>query len=172
MIKPNNKYGQMVVIRETIKNGKKCWECRCKCGKLCYPTTYCLLKRKYKSCGCLRLKAITRSYKNISGVWFGQNKKNARIRNLKFDLSIRYLNNLLIKQDFKCALSNVKIKIIQGRRSPKTTASLDRIDSSKGYIKGNVQFVHKYVNLMKQDFKQDEFIQLCKLVYENSKKHE
>ena len=44
------------------------------------------------------------------------------------------------------------------------TASLDRIDSSKGYVKGNVQWVHKDINKMKTDFEQSIFIKLCKSV--------
>jgi hypothetical protein len=47
-----------------------------------------------------------------------------------------------------------------------TTASLDRIDSSKGYIKTNVQWVHKKVNKMKQDTSVDEFKHYCKLICE------
>jgi hypothetical protein len=42
-----------------------------------------------------------------------------------------------------------------------TTASLDRIDSSKGYIEGNLQWVHKDVNIMKMDLSQVEFIDYC-----------
>lgn len=42
-----------------------------------------------------------------------------------------------------------------------TTASLDRIDSSKGYIKGNIQWIYKDLNLIKQNFEQKYFIDLC-----------
>ena len=44
------------------------------------------------------------------------------------------------------------------------TASLDRIDNSKGYIVGNVQWVHKQVNFMKGTMEQKEFIKFCKLI--------
>ena len=44
------------------------------------------------------------------------------------------------------------------------TASLDRIDSSKGYILGNIQLVHRDVNRIKSDFEQDYFIKICKLI--------
>ena len=49
------------------------------------------------------------------------------------------------------------------------TASLDRIDSSKGYIKGNVQWVHKEFNKMKLDLLDKEFIDICKLVHKYHK---
>jgi hypothetical protein len=41
------------------------------------------------------------------------------------------------------------------------TASLDRIDSSIGYVKGNIQWVHKMVNMCKQHNSQDKFIEMC-----------
>jgi archaellum component FlaC len=49
------------------------------------------------------------------------------------------------------------------------TASLDRVDSAKGYIKGNVQWVHKDINMMKQQYSQEYFIQMCRLTTEHSK---
>jgi hypothetical protein len=42
-----------------------------------------------------------------------------------------------------------------------TVASLDRIDSEKGYIPGNVQWVHPAVNFMKHAMAQDVFIDWC-----------
>ena len=44
------------------------------------------------------------------------------------------------------------------------TASIDRIDSKSGYIEGNIQWVHKFINSMKLDHTQEEFIKLCKAV--------
>jgi hypothetical protein len=43
----------------------------------------------------------------------------------------------------------------------KNTASLDRIDSSRGYIEGNVQWVHKMANMCKQHYSQKRFIDMC-----------
>jgi len=39
-----------------------------------------------------------------------------------------------------------------------TSASLDRIDSSKGYIQGNVQFVAYGINLAKNNFSDADVI--------------
>lgn len=52
----------------------------------------------------------------------------------------------------------------KGRMENIQTASIDRIDNSKGYIVGNVQWVHKQVNFMKGTMKQKEFIKFCKLI--------
>jgi hypothetical protein len=49
------------------------------------------------------------------------------------------------------------------------TASLDRIDSSKGYEEGNIQWVHKHINFMKRTYSQEYFIDMCKKVADNNK---
>ncbi len=43
-------------------------------------------------------------------------------------------------------------------------ASVDRIDSSKGYTKDNIQFVAYIANVAKHDFHEDELIKFCKAV--------
>ena len=48
------------------------------------------------------------------------------------------------------------------------TQSLDRIDSTKGYTIDNVQWVHKYINLMKHQLTQQQFIDFCKKVVEHT----
>lgn len=47
-------------------------------------------------------------------------------------------------------------------------SDLDRIDSSKGYIIDNVQWVHKDVNLMKLSHSKNTFIQICNQVSNHS----
>lgn len=50
-----------------------------------------------------------------------------------------------------------------------TTASLDRIDSKIGYIEGNVQWVHKDINKMKNSHTHATFLQWCRLCVDNCK---
>jgi hypothetical protein len=65
-------------------------------------------------------------------------------------------------QNHKCALTKIPIDCISG------SASLDRIDSSKGYIIGNIQWLHKVINEMKWDYLQSDFIHWCRLVAQNN----
>jgi hypothetical protein len=44
-------------------------------------------------------------------------------------------------------------------------ASLDRIDSSKGYVEDNVQWIHKELNCLKMDIPENKLIKWCELIY-------
>ena len=101
-------------------------------------------------------------YEEIHGALLARIAKSASRRNLEYRLTPEFLWQLYLKQDRKCSLSGLSIKFGKG---PKTTASLDRIDNTKGYIETNVQWVHKDINWMKQDYTQEEFIEYCKNVY-------
>ena len=68
---------------------------------------------------------------------------------------------ILSFQEFKCALTGWDI---DAKNVAKNTASLDRIDSSIGYVEGNVQWVHKMVNMCKQQYTQEEFLSMCDAV--------
>ena len=47
------------------------------------------------------------------------------------------------------------------------TASVDRIDSNKGYIKGNIRWVSRSINYMKNNMSDDMVWELCNLIKEN-----
>lgn len=103
----------------------------------------------------------------LSGAVFGHIRNHAKARNIKFEISVDDCWKLFVKQNKKCALTGLDITIRKrGKQYTKNdwSASLDRIDSNKGYELGNVQWVHKDVNLMKLSHPQDKFIALCKAV--------
>lgn len=89
--------------------------------------------------------------------------RNAKgnIRGHKFSLSIDYLRKLWDKQKGRCAYTGIPLVLPDYRyeRSPRK-ASLDRIDSSRGYEEGNVEFVSVFVNLGKNGFDKQEIIEL------------
>ena len=79
----------------------------------------------------------------------------------------RFFWESFLKQDKKCALTG--IELVFAFRTTKRgmwtqTASLDRIDSSKGYTKDNIQWVHKRIQKMKMDMDNTEFIDWCNKV--------
>ena len=109
-----------------------------------------------------------RGYGKISGAFYSTIKRNAKRRGIEFSISIKYIANLYEKQKGRCALSNLKLHLPKNSRSDRqATASLDRIDSSKGYIKGNLQWLHKDINQSKWKMPEKRFIFLCKRVAAN-----
>jgi len=72
-----------------------------------------------------------------------------------------------IKQNKRCSLSGVHIQFHQ--KPIYSSASVDRIDCSKGYTPDNIQILHKDINLSKRIYSDDYFIHLCKLVADNRK---
>jgi sigma54-dependent transcription regulator len=86
---------------------------------------------------------------------------------LDWELTIEDVSILLAQQGGRCALSGSCL-VTRGAFK-EITASIDRIDSLKGYTMGNVQLVHKDINMMKQAFEQSYFISLCQKVAGNNK---
>jgi len=105
-----------------------------------------------------------KGYKEISAHKFNSYKSNAKKRNIEFSVTIEYLWELLEKQNFKCAISGLPLTISSERML--FTASPDRIDNNLGYIKGNIQWVHKNVNFSKHTLSMKDFITLCKTIAE------
>jgi hypothetical protein len=80
-------------------------------------------------------------------------------RGIKFEIDADYIEQLFKVQDGKCAISGLPLWIDRKYLNP--TASLDRRDSARGYVKGNVQWVHKVVNGMKLHHDESYFIAMC-----------
>jgi hypothetical protein len=94
-------------------------------------------------------------------------KLRAKNRNKKFIVSMQYLAELFDAQNERCALSGLPIHFGEdGKNLSETlgTASLDRIDSSQGYVPGNVHWVHKHINIMKNEYSAEYFLNLCREV--------
>lgn len=107
-------------------------------------------------------------YEEVSLSYFNGVKSNAKKRNLIFDISMKDIWNQFIKQNKKCIYTGLELQLPRRTRLERIgNASLDRIDSTKGYIQKNVQWVHKDINWMKQDFEQSYFVKMCDLVSTN-----
>ena len=85
-------------------------------------------------------------------------------RIIPFEISESEFVHLIEEQNYKCALSGLDIYFQKNARDYSKTASLDRINSAKGYTINNIQWVHKDINKMKMDLQQERFIELCKLI--------
>ena len=72
--------------------------------------------------------------------------------------------DLFVLQNKKCALTGVDLVLPKRHGDTNGNASLDRIDSSKGYIENNLQWLHKDINNIKLNFDEDYFIKMCSMV--------
>jgi predicted DNA-binding protein YlxM (UPF0122 family) len=157
-------FGDLTVLEKTknkYKTKSAAWLCKCKCGNIINATSISLRQGHTRSCGC----SWKTAYEDIPGSYITSLKHGARIRDFEFSVSNEDLWNLFLKQNKKCALSGLEL-VFYTVRSKFQTASLDRIDPSKGYIKENIQWVHKDVNRIKMDLSEDRFLSLVKSIYE------
>lgn len=146
--------------------------------------------RKERTCRACRFTAQNRSnYGKHRGAgsltksFYSYFRFTAKRRQIEWNVSVEYLWGLAVAQDMKCALSGLEIVFptvtdgygnsdlsIQEQQKIRfghgkvNVASLDRIDSEHGYVEGNVQWVCKWMNIMKNGLENDEFIHLCHLV--------
>ncbi len=171
------KYGELTVLDRNGKMyGQAAWLCQCSCGNYKTIAGDNLRKGCSTSCGCKwkrngNKNPLWSGYEEISGSVWTRIQSGAKARNLEFNINIEYVWNLFIQQNKKCKLTNLDIFMAPGSSDEKraeATASLDRIDPKKGYIEGNVQWVHKDVNRMKNHFNQQYFIDICKHIAKNA----
>lgn len=151
------KYGKLTVLHQVprptaSRTANAWWRCRCECGNEVTAKAIVLKRGEKQSCGC----SWKASYMQLSGAYFSSLRSGAKARSLDFEVTPEFLWNLYSAQDKKCALSGVEIALTMDDRTK--TASLDRIDSKRGYVLDNVQWVHKSVNRMKSNLAQEDFL--------------
>jgi len=112
-----------------------------------------------------------RTYGEMTSNYYNSLKYMAQYkRNKEWAVSGEYLWELFLKQNRKCALSGIELQMCDTCLEKSTqTASVDRIDSSLGYIEGNVQWIHKDLNKMKWNLSQKDFINWCHIISERHK---
>jgi hypothetical protein len=167
-------FGKLKVLAESDKKGGlSLWTCQCECGNIKDIIGRSLTSKNTKSCGKCRGPADNwRGCGEISGAYWSHFKHGALKRNKTLDVSIEEVWDLFLKQDGKCAISGVPLRFERRYiKNPKRqTASLDRIDNSKGYVFDNVQWVHKVVNWMKRTLTEKELVEWCEAIYKNKGK--
>lgn len=69
-----------------------------------------------------------------------------------YDVDVGDLKDLWELQNGICAITGVPLKLEEPVTNPNYSASLDRIDSSIGYVKGNLQFISVTINHAKHKY--------------------
>lgn len=168
------KYGHFIVLEEhsTTRSGHTKYVCKCECGGIVNVLGTHLRQGNSKSCGCKNPLGV--SHKQWTGCgemsgdfWYSHivrsaNGSKGSRSSVDLTVSKEYVWDLFLKQNRKCALSGLELTFPKKSKDKSYTASLDRIDSGKGYVPDNVQWVHKDVNFMKNKFNNEYFINMCK----------
>lgn len=169
------KYGQWTVISTEIKSGGIMYpnsksrniyfKVQCNCGQIGWRMLSSLKNGKTTACkSCCKLNGdltnfILYRFNNIEC----NLKTRKKVSKLDFNITAEYLQKLYDKNHY-CSLTGIDLTYNPKIKLSDNVLSVDRIDSDKGYIEGNVQLVHKDINMMKQSLSQERFIELCKNV--------
>lgn len=143
------------------KTGRSRWLCRCDCGTTKLVQSSHLRRGLSTQC---RACAKFQGYKQISLSYWNHLINGAKKRDYEFNITIEEAWEQFLKQKSKCVLTGQNLVFARNYGTDLQTASFDRIDSSKGYVADNIQWVHKDINMLKGKLSQKEFIWLCQLV--------
>jgi hypothetical protein len=157
-----NRYGYLTVLGYA-SGGKKTsalWKCHCeKCGNDAIVRGASLRSGDKISCGCVFPDDIAAFRSYISSV--KTRSRKLKITGERFNLSNEEIADMCSKDCFYCGLgpsNSIRGFIYNG---------IDRIDSSKGYINGNVVPCCAHCNRAKNSYTVDEFKNWVCRVYEN-----
>lgn len=156
--KPQSEYNR------NIKLGRKNFCCRsCSCTYRCNlykdtPTEAQLQARK-------NIRDYS-GYKRDEWTPYRYSLRNAKKRFKEFNLTLEDLKQVWEQQKGICPYTGLKLELPTYSKCKNIwyRASLDRIDSSKGYVVGNVQFISTPINFMKSTMSDLETKQYLKLI--------
>lgn len=132
-----------------------------------------------RSCSVSNSNSVRTPAKNMLLNFKGRNKLDeyspfryflikARGRKHDYNIDLPYLKELWEQQQGLCAISGIQMALAPSVQRWQEDAgnpwkpSLDRIDSSVGYMKDNVQFVCMIANLAKSTWTNETVIEFCK----------
>lgn len=92
----------------------------------------------------------------------------ARQRNKQFNLTLEYLEEVWQLQNGKCPFTGFDLELRNYDKNDNKlnikSASLDRIDNSKGYIIGNIRFVSVMFNYARNKFTDQEVLDFAQAI--------
>lgn len=97
---------------------------------------------------------------------FRKHLKSIRSRTKISDLSLEDMLEVWNNQKGICIYSGIKLQPAKyiGYNDPRFTMSVDRIDSTKGYIKSNIQFTSLAMNHMKHNMTHEQMVEYINIL--------
>lgn len=84
-------------------------------------------------------------------------KRRAKVKNIEYNLT---RNDYFFPE--YCPILEIKLNYYSDKEFNKNSASIDRIDNSKGYVKGNIRIISRLANMMKNSASNEELIKFSK----------
>lgn len=143
---PNNK-----LPRDSSRSRCRLAYCKCDCGKNIVTLTSRLILGYSRSCGCLQKENASISNTThgktdtLEYIKFISAKRRANEFNLEFNLD---LEDIIIPDI--CPVLGIHLFVGEKTMSI-NSPSIDRIDNTKGYIKGNIKIISMKANTLKSD---------------------
>jgi hypothetical protein len=153
-------FGRLTVLHKTDerRHGQVMWACKCVCGVVKPVKSWYLTTGRVRSCGCLRSDILRQTkpgtvhgkhHDPAHRMWI-RAKQRAAARGL--DFNIEPLDVIIPSV---CPVLGIPLG--RGVDKPRyNSPALDRIDSSKGYVKGNIMVISHRANNLKNDATLDE----------------
>lgn len=162
--KPNSEYSRSLDYRN--KNSlARAFVSQCKICRRKYSASKEVLEKRRAN------GSIQRNKHRLSVIYWAS-KSNAKKRNLDHNITLEYIKTLFDKQKGLCYYTNKKMYTnTVNSNNNQDSVSLDRIDSSKGYIEGNIVLCRWIVNRMKNDINLKEFLKIVSDIHVKYNKH-
>ncbi len=152
IIPPGTVIGRETVIRNDGGKANTFYMCKCLCSR-----EYRRRGLRIHGKGCPSCAQRVWITTDISEGKWSSIRNSAIKRDKEFYIKPEEVQSLFEAQNKKCYFSGVPLVFVN-------TASVDRIDGQRGYTLDNIRIVHKYINMLRQNRQDDEFIKWCSLV--------
>lgn len=147
--------------KSETRNTNRCYECSCSCGTVVWVQRPNLVYGHSQSCGCLRsemLKASKRKHQSTPPVneELTHYRYTAKKRGFEWGLNQADAAALLFEKCHYCGAPPARLITSRGGDS-ETVSGIDRVDSTKGYVKENCVPCCTMCNMSKNDHSLEEW---------------
>lgn len=177
-----DKYNYLTIIKfhhSLFKYGRNnfYYLCKCDCGKEKIILKDSIKNEDTQSCGCKHFISNGKSHRKnkfeaSARAIYGLLKERSKRYNRKVDITFEEFYNISQLECYYCGISPQQFFKTHDNKCYGTFIynGIDRIDSCKGYIIGNVVPCCKRCNIAKNDMSIEDFLNHINRIYEHNKK--
>ena len=173
-----SKFDRLTVVKQHIRrnpSNKVMWVCKCDCGETVAITGNGLMSGTTRSCGCLKIEAITKLGKKYSltrgkasfNSLYRKYKEGAKKRNLEFTLTEEEFEELTKSKCFYCDALPKQRSHTKSYKGAYIYNGIDRVNNKVGYVEENCVPCCGTCNRLKGTMELPEFINKLMNIYKN-----